>query len=162
MLTRIAGLPAHPLLVHFAVVIVPVAAIAAIVYVAAPRLRDRFATVSAVLSVLALLGTAVAKSAGESMLPLMGLSERNPGQVADHAEYADMLMIAVIVMTIGMVVAWAVNSPWATTKLAILRTWRSWAAPLGMVLAVIGAVASIVLVVITGHEGASLTWSELS
>lgn len=162
MFTRIAGLPVHPLFVHLAVVIVPVAAIVAIVYVAMPRLRERLGLASSILSAVAFVSTVVARSAGEAMPPLMGLSEENPGAVATHADYAMYLLIAVIVMTAGMIGTFLIQDTRVLSKLSFLAGWRSWAVPLGMTITVIGAIASIVTLTLTGHEGASLTWSELS
>ncbi|WP_156963324.1 MULTISPECIES: hypothetical protein [Corynebacterium] len=52
MLETIAGIPAHALLVHAAVAFLPTTA-----------------------------STVCARSSGEAMLPLLGLSEENPGEV---------------------------------------------------------------------------------
>src|SRR5690348_8831534 len=51
----VAGLPLHPLVVHAAVVFTPLAAAAAIAYVAVPRYRDLLRWPTLVLAVIAFL-----------------------------------------------------------------------------------------------------------
>jgi hypothetical protein len=68
----VAGLPLHPLVIHFVVVLLPLAALGLILEVIAPKLADRFGW----LTILALtVGTAaafVAEEAGEALAVRVG------------------------------------------------------------------------------------------
>ncbi len=48
------GIPAHPLLVHAAVVLLPLAAVAIVIVAAVPRARRHYAPIALVLAILAL------------------------------------------------------------------------------------------------------------
>lgn len=164
MLNTVSGLPLHPLLVHLAVVAVPVAAVLALIFAASRRLRARVATVTISLSIVAVLSTVLARSAGEAMLPGLGYNEANPGPVADHAELANYLLVAVLVMFIGTAIGYISENArlMSMMKNQSLKSLAIKARPIGLILAIIGAVASLVFVIMTGHEGAVLTWKVLS
>ena len=53
MFDRISGLPAHPLIVHAAVVLVPLLALGAIVYAVVPPLRKHFRWAVGLLAIAA-------------------------------------------------------------------------------------------------------------
>ena len=155
MLTTIAGLPAHPLLVHLAVVAAPLGAVLLMLWALVPRWRHRLGATTAVVNIVAFVASLVAKSTGEALLPLMGLSEHHPGQVGEHAEYADLLVVAVG-LTMGVSVCLYVAERWLTadrfarrgTLLLVLR-----------ILAVLVAIFAVVMTVLTGHAGAQLVWA---
>lgn len=93
MLNTISGLPMHPLLVHLAVVAVPVAAVLAIIFAASRRLRAQVATVSFSLSIVAVVSTVLA-------LALTGfvsakLSETHSGRAAIRLVIGGALGLAV-------------------------------------------------------------------
>lgn len=158
MFTEFAGLPTHPLIVHSAVVLVPVAAILLLVVSLNSSLRAKLGGFPAALSVIALIATILTRSTGEAMLELIGLSEENPGPVTDHATFANYLAIAMIVMAVGHVAWWAVDSVKFGPR---LENQSSWLKPIAIALAILGAVGALIFVVLTGHEGAALTWQDL-
>lgn len=152
MFESIAGIPAHPLFVHAAVVAVPVAAIVAIV--AALRMRGDHPLLrlwAMLLSAGALVSVIIAKSSGEAMLPGMGLSEDNPGKVGEHAMWATYSVLITGVLFVVTALLW------------FLFRSRAKKNALGLIvriLVVIVAVAALFLVIQTGHEGAMLVWLE--
>lgn len=158
MFAEFAGLPTHPLIVHSAVVLIPVAAILLLVVSFNTALRQKLGAFPPVLSLVALIATILTRSTGEAMLELFGLSEENPGPITDHATYANYLAIAMIVMVVGHALWWATDSK---SFAARLESQSSWLKPVAIALSVIGAVAALVFVVLTGHEGAALTWQDL-
>ena len=154
VLTSIAGLPAHPLLVHLSVVAAPVGAILLLLWATVPRWRARFGAVTAGVSAVAFAASLLAKSTGEALLPAMGLSEHAPGQVGPHAQYADLLVVAVG-LCLGISVLLYAAQRWLTTdrftrRETLLLALRA--------LAVLAAVFSLVMVALTGHAGAQLVW----
>ncbi|MEU6744237.1 hypothetical protein [Streptosporangium sandarakinum] len=96
MFDEILGLPAHPLIVHAAVIAVPALAVLAAVYGLAPRTRPALGWAVAGLAVAAPVAAFAAKESGES------LEHRNfasatgtlAQRIAEHEEFADPLLIA--------------------------------------------------------------------
>ena len=64
---KLWGLPAHPLVVHAAVVLLPLAIIATIVAAAAPKLRRYYGPVALGLAIAALLAIGLAQGSGEKL-----------------------------------------------------------------------------------------------
>lgn len=60
----IAGLPAHPLLVHLSVVAAPVGAVLLLLWATVPRWRARLGTVTVGVSAVAFAASLLAKSTG--------------------------------------------------------------------------------------------------
>jgi uncharacterized membrane protein len=151
----IFGLPLHPLIVHATVVVVPVAAISVLMATFWPRFR-RWASWGPLASaILAVILVPITTSSGESLehaLPRSNLIET-------HAHLADGLLPWVIVLFVG-----AAGVFW--NHLARSRPGL-WTLPRGLVIAAIlaasvGAVGSLVEVVLIGHTGAAAAWSSVS
>lgn len=147
MLNQIAGIPAHPLFVHFAVVGAPVAAILAIVWLFRFTNR-RLGMWTAIVSFLAFAGTLITKSTGEGLLKAQGLTEENPGSLADHVRYADMMTVSM-----GLVLVASLGLYFFAAKLPAP------AQIIAKVILAIAAIATVVLTVLTGHAGAAHVWA---
>lgn len=61
------GLPAHPLLVHAAVVLLPLAAIATLIVALIPRARRHYAPLALAIALAALASVALAQGSGEAL-----------------------------------------------------------------------------------------------
>ena len=83
MFNEVFGLPAHPLIVHGAVVLGPLLCLAAVGYAVLPRYRVQLGWLAAVLAVLAPLTTYAATLSGEE------LEERVPGARRRYDEPVD-------------------------------------------------------------------------
>ena len=66
-MSTFAGLPAHPLFVHAAVVLVPSAALVLLAYAFWPPARERLGAASPVLALVALVSAKIAEGAGEAL-----------------------------------------------------------------------------------------------
>jgi hypothetical protein len=66
-LSELFGLPAHPLIVHAAVVLLPLAAVATLVLAIIPRARRIYAPIVLGLAVVAALFVNLAEGSGESL-----------------------------------------------------------------------------------------------
>ena len=88
MPATVFGVPTHPLTVHAAVVLVPLAVIAVVVAALWPAARRRYGPVVLILATLALVSVPVAKESGES------LARRLPGTplIQQHMAMADGLL----------------------------------------------------------------------
>ena len=149
MLDTVFGLPAHPLIVHATVVVIPTAAVALLLAALWPRFRQWAGWGPAALGVLALVLTPLSTSSGESLEHRIG----HTPLVEDHARLADMMI-------------------WWTLPLAVLALAGYWLHRTGrltsigraartvvVVLSVVVAVGALVQVVLIGHSGAEAAWS---
>ncbi|MGA9747770.1 MAG: hypothetical protein WBQ50_09995 [Nocardioides sp.] len=154
---EIAGLPAHPLIIHATVVLAPLAAVLVIVFAVWPRNRWLTRWPAAVGAVVAVIVVWAARLSGASML------EANPALrqlVATHQERAELASLVVIGFTVlTLVGTWSLGGP---TALASGRGEReSRVVVLDKVMPavlVVAAVAMIASVVLAGDAGARAVW----
>ena len=138
--TTVAGLPIHPLVVHFAVVLLPLAAFSTIVSIYIPRYRKRFAFAS-VFGLFVGTGAAiVAKQTGEKLAARIGVPQ-------NHANYGSYLQIAAIVLFLLGLVWYRSFKSKPTIR----------ARGIGHLTALV-ATAVLVLTFLTGHTGAEAVW----
>lgn len=151
------GLPAHPLLVHVPVVMVPLAAVGALLIVASKKLRSRLGWVVALFAVVGGLGATLAASAGE------GLRDRVPrtANMVHHAELGEtarnfsLLLMLVVVGFLAL--EWLLaERPESLPAREFLAKWGVRAA---MVATIATAVAATWTIVDAGHSGAKSTWN---
>ena len=155
MLSTISGIPAHPLLVHLPVVGIPAAALLAIiaVFLQSPRF-GRFRMATTAVAIIALISIFPARMSGEELLASQGFTEEDPGPAAEHAQFANYSLAAVIALVVLLVLFTLVlNRRKAQASHAL-----SWVIGVCIVLA---SIAAIVTTVLTGHEGALLVWNEM-
>ena len=84
LLDTIGGLPIHPLVVHFAVVLLPLAASANILAIYIPRFRKNYGFISVVGVFLGTGAAVVAKQSGEALSARIGTPQT-------HANYGNLL-----------------------------------------------------------------------
>lgn len=156
MFDQFNGMPVHVLLVHAAVVFVPLLAVAAVVFALVPRLRSRVGWVAALLAVGAPVAALFAKLSGEEFrdrLAASGMPATALEPINTHATYGDRTFIATLVLGIatGAMVYLASR---ATKGRPLPR-----AADLGLaaVVVVLAGVAGF-LVFMTGDTGATAVW----
>lgn len=110
MFESIAGIPAHPLFVHAAVAFLPAAAILAIITAVSRNNGIRkLRTATAATAIIAAISTVIARSSGEAMLPLLGLSEEHPGEVSQHAQYSTFTLVAALALAGLTLILWWVT-----------------------------------------------------
>ncbi len=153
------GLPAHPLLVHFAVASVPVAAIVAILTVLWPAARRRLGIITPILTGVALICTVVAQETGESLQAQVPAS----ALIQQHAELGDKLAPMTAVLFLLTAADWLWHRYWAPggrrAGANAAHGWRRAVPPALTVLTVLATVAAIVMVVLVGHGGAAAVWT---
>ena len=136
----IAGLPVHPLIVHFAVVLLPLAAIGVLVSIWIPRTGKRYLILSAIGVLLGTLATFIAKESGEALAERVGLPQR-------HSDLGTYLFISALIFLL-------------VTSL-LIRQWKKTqnekVNPLGVIATVVGLIV-IGLSILTGHTGAEAVW----
>lgn len=155
MFDTFAGLPLHAIVVHAAVVVVPLTAVAVLLAAAWPRFRRWAGVLPLVLAALSVVLVPVATQSGEALQGRVGENDL----VERHAELGDGLLPWVLVLG---VVALGTTWVWWRERQAVATP----ALPGGR-LAVIGlavaalvvSVGTVVQVVAVGHSGASAVWS---
>ena len=154
MFDRIGGLPVHVLVIHAAVVFVPLLVIGAIVYAVVPRLRPRIGWIVFLLAIIGPSCTFVAKESGPKLydrLIKQGVSGKGKQMLDDHMGFGNMTFW--FTLTLGIV-----------TLIMIILTLRKSAslprvADLGLAVIVVAlAVISGYYVFRTGDSGAHAVW----
>ncbi|MBA2444284.1 MAG: hypothetical protein H0V49_03010 [Nocardioidaceae bacterium] len=156
MFDEINGLPIHPLAVHVAVVLVPLAGLLGVLF-AIPHTRRWVRVPLVIVAIGAVPAVFVAKESGKSLSAVLGLdsSGRADSRVAaivrEHAERADLLFILVIGFAVLAVLAVAVSAKFDALP-AVVPVVVS-------VLLVLGAVALAFQTVRVGESGARAVWN---
>ena len=147
------GLPAHPLIVHAAVVLLPLAAICTVVTAVAPRTRRHFAPVALGLAAVSTLAVRLAEGSGESLEERVDRS----ALVAAHTAQAERVFPWAIALT--LVAAAVTAAAWVVRSYPKLSP-RTVTAAL-VLMAAIAGVGSTWTVIEVGHSGAKATWSDV-
>jgi hypothetical protein len=154
---EIAGLPLHPLVVHAAVVLIPLSAALAIAFAVLPRWRWLSRWPTAGLAVVAAVVAWVARLSGGSLLDSRPELER---LVAEHQDRGELL--ALVSLPYAVVVVLAAWSLAGTTALASGRGAQESRVPalekVLPALVVLAALALTVLVVLAGDSGSRAVW----
>jgi len=152
----IFGLPSHPLIVHAAVVLVPLAAIGAIVIAFWPAARERIGWITAGLGVVGFFFAFFAKQSGEVLLETTRVTEA----VKAHAEMGKWGLIGAFLVG-GSACSLMLFDQFVKERakrglpeLSITRPLRTLIAVFAVVLSIFGTV----LVINVGHSGAKATW----
>lgn len=144
------GLPAHPLLVHIPVVLIPLLTIGVIAIAVRPDWREKHLRWMAVLGLLVMVATVAAASAGEYLEARVG----DTPQLKTHTDLGG--QTEAFMIAFGIVLALAALAQWRSAVTAKLARY---VAPLVIVAAVAGTVTSV-WVTRTGHAGAKSVWDE--
>ncbi len=168
--TIYGGLPAHPLFLHVPVILIPVAAIGALVLVARPSLFHRHGFWLGLVTVVALGALNLTMGAGDQLRADLGL-ERGGGfgpasLIARHAHAASILRALTILFTAVFLVAIAVyrTRDGSSTGIgfvdAILGGLRRFPGAMPAVRALIAvlAIGCLYFVYHTGDLGAKAVW----
>ena len=141
----IAGLPLHPLLVHSAVVLVPLVAIGALVMSYLPSFSRRHGKLILILALVAQVSVFLAKMSGEAF------SEILKKDVDKHAELGEIAPFVTIPMVALIYLRWRMDRAGSSTGSVAIRRLTS-------VALVIASVVSLVMIFLVGHSGASSVW----
>lgn len=148
MLDLLLGLPAHPLLVHVPVVLLPLVALGVIALAARPAWRPRFAGLLLAVAAVAALGAVGAALTGDALAAQVGTP-------SVHRSLG-------IALAVGSVLFVVVVGPWL---------WRVRTPAVGedspgrTVMGLVSAGLAVVLVgltMLTGHSGATAVWGDVS
>ncbi len=170
-LEEIGGLPAHPLLVHLPVVLVPLATVGVLLMLIKPSWRRSFGIPTAVLALVAAIATQLAMGSGEALEERV----RESDLVETHSRIAEQARPFIFLFAIVVIAAVALDlysrraaSGSASEEVVDSSAPRpvalhARAATAALVLTAVGlglGVVSTAQVYRTGHSGAKATWHD--
>jgi uncharacterized membrane protein len=148
MFDTIAGLPVHALVVHAVVVLVPLAAIGAIIMAVRSAFSRRFGVIVVILAAIGAASAFVAKESGEQLAARVGTPEQ-------HADLGDLMPIVAGGLFVLVLVFWLFDR-----GIPMNRARPVWL----VILAVVVVLASLVALFWTfrvGHTGAEAVWTSV-
>ncbi len=151
-MNQVNGLPAHILLVHAVVVLLPLAAVATIAVAWWPALRRRLGVVVPVLTLVAAAFVPFTTKAGEWLegrVPHSDLVEK-------HAGFGDAVLPWAALLAAASVGMWLLGRYLDTHESAR----RPWIPVVAAVVTTIIAAGALVAVVRAGDSGAQATWQD--
>jgi hypothetical protein len=144
-LGTLAGLPLHPLLVHSAIVLVPLVAIGALVMSYLPSFSRRHGRLILILAVVAQVSVFLAKMSGEAFSEILNKN------VEKHAELGEIAPLATLPMVVLIYLRWRMDRAGSSIGNATVRRLTS-------IALVIASLVSLVVIFLVGHSGATSVW----
>jgi hypothetical protein len=142
---EINGLPAHVLLVHLVVVLLPLTAVAAIVVSAWPAAQRKLTFLVPLGAVVGALAVPVTTRAGQDLAKRLG----NPPFIDKHLGYGTMVLPWAAALALTTIAQWLYLRRSGVTTVPRL-------ALAGLVVA--SAIGTATIVVLTGDSGARAVW----
>ncbi|GAA1884318.1 DUF2231 domain-containing protein [Asanoa iriomotensis] len=156
MLNNILGIPAHPLIIHAAVIFIPLLCLGAIVYAVVPRFRGKIGWAVLALAVIAPIAAWLATESGENLrerLIAAGFSQDIIDKVNQHQSYGDKtwwFTLALGVVTLVML--------FITNGVRPVPQPPIWVTLAVSVVVIALAVVTAIYVFLTGDSGAHAVW----
>ena len=151
-LNNLFGLPAHPLLVHLPVVMVPMAAVGAIILAIFPRYFSRFGWWVTGMAAIGAIGAILAAGSGQALEEKVDQSSTLRNH-ADLGETARLLSVILFVVLLLVMLARRYRATDMAKK----------AVSIGVsVLIAVSAAAAGWVIIQTGHSGAKASWCDVT
>jgi cytochrome b involved in lipid metabolism len=142
----ITGLPIHPLINHGVAVLVPLAAIGALLVILIPKLRANYSPLVLVTVLLATVSAFIATQSGEALSERVGLPNA-------HAAQGERLSYVVLAFAILFTIWFALERS-DRIKEVLANLFKR----VLKVVIPITAISSLALTILVGHSGAEATW----
>jgi predicted membrane protein DUF2231 len=141
---EINGLPAHALLVHLVVVLLPLTAVAAVVISVWPAAQRKLTFLVPLGAILGAAAVPITTKAGEELAQKIG----NPPFIARHENFGDQVLPWAVAMAVTTLAQWLyLRRGTGTVPRAVLG-----------LLVVASAIGTATIVVLTGDSGAQAVW----
>ncbi len=152
------GLPAHPLIVHAAVVLVPGAVLALLATGWRPSWRRQFAIPVLLIALAGAFAAILAAGTGEPLEDAVKDAARAAGSDArfgDHPEQGESARLWSVLFAVAVIAYTSVALSWPRKKLP------AWAPLASYGLAGVIGIAATVMMLVAGHSGAKLVWEDV-
>lgn len=140
----VGDLPLHPLAVHFAVALFPVALIWLIAVATSKKLRRRQIGKATLLVALTVPFVFIAQQSGEALGEVLYEPEL-------HEEFGELMMPIAIATVAIATLFW----------LSIRNGWKKLVSQVLGLLVVTASIGAIAMTVVVGHSGAAATWTSV-
>lgn len=173
MLDKINGLPAHVLLIHVVVVLIPLAAAMLVASAVWPAARAKLGFLTPAVALVALIMVPITTNAGEWLQDHLpnGIGHSNP-KIRHHAALGHDLLPWAIGIFVMAAVVWILHrrfafgwrpapraSADATAGGTTTRALPVWVTAVVAVLALVAAVGGVVMLYRIGDSGAQAVWA---
>ncbi|MGV8846426.1 cytochrome b5 domain-containing protein [Tessaracoccus sp.] len=151
---NVGGLPTHPLVVHLAVVVLPVSALALIAIIVVPAWRAAYGWLTMAGVAVGAGGAFLAAQTGEVLA-------RQVGSPQDHAKWGDVLEKAALGLFVVAAI-WFVlqRRNAAETNGGVRRVLGPPLQAAAALLSIVAAAGVLALTVVVGHSGAAAVWGD--
>jgi len=156
--SEVFGLPLHALVVHFAVVTVPAAALGLIALGWRPDWRRQYLLPLTALAVLGAVAAVITAASGEALQESVRDAARAAGSRArfgDHPEQGDVARNFAVLLALAAAGFYAVQQWGARWSLPSWSTRAAYLVTSGV------AMLATVSIVVAGHSGAALVWKDV-
>jgi len=140
LLLELGGLPIHPLVVHAAVVMIPLAAVALLAGVILYRRIPQVFGVAVIIAWVAALSAFLASQSGEALAGEIGIT-------STHQQWGELMGQLTITAAVVSTLTWFIRR----------RGWKILSL-IGTLTTLIAAPVLLVVVFLAGHSGAQATW----
>lgn len=158
MMTSLS-LPLHPLVVHAAVLFIPLAALCAMAFVLRPAWRSVLRFPTAIVTLVALVALFVTRATGDQ---LAHATPDNKDLIERHDQLAGLLTAACVpLFALTLFACWSfasATSLWASGRGVRTGRYVKFARVVKWLIVLL-ALATLVLTVLTGHAGAVAAWT---
>ncbi len=154
MFERVLGLPAHPLFIHAAVVLVPLLAVAGILYAVWPGARRHVRWTLIVLAVATPGAVFAAKQSGDAFATSDNFqSPEMQGKIEEHEGFGTTLFLIILGLAlVALIMAYVVRPETGTSVGPVVAHWALSG------LTVVLALAAFYYVFKAGDTGAKMVW----
>ncbi|MEV6980189.1 DUF2231 domain-containing protein [Sphaerisporangium sp. NPDC051017] len=151
MFDEVLGLPAHPLIIHTAVIFIPLLAVGSVVYGVVPRWRPVLGWAVVVLAVAAPVTAFAARESGEAFQARLFSGGAPQGPLAQRLEEHESFALPLLLSSIGL----------GVVSLLLVYSAARFGKTTTTVLAVVTVPLALVAgfyVLRAGHTGATAAW----
>jgi len=151
---QLFDLPAHPLLVHVPVVVVPVVTFALLWWVVIRKYPKGFPLLTLVLSLIAGVGLLLASSSGEALVEAFGYLREEPF-VREHIKASESARLWGVVTTVLVVMGYFARR--LVGRVPVLAT----VSKVVLVAALAASISASGFTIQAGHNGAKARWIDI-
>ncbi len=159
------GLPAHPLIIHVPVVLIPLSIAGALACLARPQWFGRYGILLCLISIVAMSSIFLAMRAGSALQGVLHLTGQPAHLISEHSHAADILAVIFVAFTAILILTFSaerITGPLGPTGLVIAdRILGTRGAQVTLrILLVVLALVSAYMVFRVGDLGAKAVWLE--
>jgi hypothetical protein len=149
MFDTILGLPVHALVVHFVVVLVPLAAAGVVGMAVVPAWRQRFGLAVLAIATAGLVAVPVATISGKKLMSRISAQGTTADQINTHMKMGKLVIFPTLALwVLAAAMVYLDRKGRGGTSMRVVA-----------ILSVVAALAAAAQVTITGHLGSTAVWS---